>query len=141
VCAARSRVAVNGLVAALGIWLVVVLVLPQIGDTLDADNQVPGGLFSALTLNKPQEVEILTHFGTYEHIRTGIEEASFAKHYERFSFAMTDVADKYRGFSLGRLLGEKRNDIGWLVAYPTVMGWALVRSIRTQPTIPQGDTS
>ena len=35
---------------ALGIWLVVVLILPQIGDTLDADNQLPGGLFAALGL-------------------------------------------------------------------------------------------
>ena len=135
---ARSRAAANGLTLALGIWLIVVLVLPQIGDTLDADNQVPGGLFSALTLNKPQEVKVLSHFSTYETIRTGIEEASFAKHYERFAFAMTDVKDKYRGFSLPRLFGEKRNDIAWMIAYPLLFGFALLRSFRRQPTIPQG---
>ena len=138
VMTARSKVAANGLMFALGIWLVVVLILPQIGDTLDADNQVPGGLFSALTLDKAQETKIITKFGTYETIRRDIEEASFAKHYERFAFAMTDVQDKYRGLSISELLWKKHNDIVWMVIYPLVLGFALVRSFRRQPVITQG---
>jgi len=138
VMTARSKVAANGLMFALGIWLVVVLILPQIGDTLDADNQVPGGLFSALTLNKAQETKIITKFGTYETVRRDIEEASFAKHYERFAFAMTDVQDKYQGLSLSELLWKKHNDIAWMVIYPLVLGFALVRSFRRQPAITQG---
>jgi len=138
---ARSRVAANGLMVALGIWLAVVLILPQIGDTLDADNQVPGGLFSALTLNRAQETQVLAHFSTYENIRIGIEEASFAKHYERFAFAMTDVKEKYRDLSLVQLLQEKRNDIAWMAFYALALGAGLWRSFRRQPTIPQGAQS
>jgi ABC-type transport system involved in multi-copper enzyme maturation permease subunit len=136
---ARSRVAATGLMVALGLWLVVVLILPQIGDTLDADNQVPGGLFRALTLDKPQENEVLAHFSTYESVRNGIEEASFAKHYERFVFAMTDVKEKYHGFSLGQLLDEKRNDIGWMLVYAVALGYGLQRAFRRQSTLPSGD--
>ncbi len=67
----RSKVATNGLLIALAVWLIVVLILPQIGDTLDPDNQVPGGLFAALNLAKPQETQILAHFSFYETIRAG----------------------------------------------------------------------
>lgn len=141
VVTARSRVAANGLMIALGIWLVIVLVLPQIGDTLDADNQVPGGLFSSLGLKKPQEDLILTHFGTYERVRNWIEEASFAKHYERFAFAMTDVKEKYRGFTLGELLNEKRVDIAWMAFYVVLLGAALRRSFTRRATIPQQGAS
>jgi ABC-type transport system involved in multi-copper enzyme maturation permease subunit len=140
IATARSRVAANGLMIALGIWLVVVLVLPQIGDTMDADNQIPGGLFKALGLGHDGEVQILTHFTTYERIRTWTEEASLAKHFERFAFAMTDVKERYRPFSLPWLLGQTRNDIGWLIAYFAALFAGLRRSFRRQPTIPQGGT-
>lgn len=137
----RSRVAANGLMLALGIWLVVVLILPQIGDTLDADNQVPGGLFSSLTLGKPQEDQILSHFGTYETVRTGIEATSFSKHFERFAFAMTDVKEKYRGFTLAHLLDVKRIEVVWLSAYAVAVGAGVRRAFRRQPAVPQGGQS
>lgn len=140
IATAKSRVAANGLMIALGIWLIVVLVLPQIGDTMDADNQIPGGLFKALGLGHDGEVQILTHFTTYERIRTWTEEASLAKHFERFSFAMTDVKERYRPFSLPWLLGQTRNDIGWLIAYSAALYAGLRRTFRNQPTIPQGGT-
>ncbi len=139
VATARSKVAASGLMIALGIWLLVVLIIPQLGDTLDADNQIPGGLFKALGLNREGETQILSHFHTYETTRVGIEEASFAKHYERFSFAMTDVLDKYREYSLSQLLHEKWHDIAWLVVYPLLALAALWQSFRHQPTIPTGD--
>ncbi len=141
VVTARSRVATTGLMVALGIWLVVVLIIPQIGDTLDADNQVPGGLFAALGLDRNGETAVLAHFSGYEHVRNWIEEASFAKHFERFAFAMTDVKEKYRGFTLGQLLTEKRNDIGWLAIYAAALSTALWRSFRRAPSTPQGGTA
>jgi ABC-2 type transport system permease protein len=138
---AKSRVAANGLMVALAIWLVVVLIIPQIGDTLDADNQVPGGLFSSLTLGKPQEDLILSHFGTYERIRTGIEATSLSKHYERFVFAMTEVKVKDRRFTLSQLLDIKRIEIEWLAFYALAIGAGLRRTLRRQPPLPQGAPS
>jgi ABC-2 type transport system permease protein len=122
---ARSRTVANGLMIALGIWLVVVLILPQIGDTLDPDNQVPGGLFSSLGLDKPQEDLVLSHFGTYERTRNWVEELSFAKHYERFSFAMTDVKEKTRDFTISEALNDRRADLIWMAFYVTLAALAM----------------
>ena len=138
IATARSKVAANGLMVALGIWLIVVLVLPQIGDTLDADNQVPGGLFSALGLGHDGEVTILTHFTGYERIRTFTENLSLAKHFERFAFAMTDVKDRYRPYDLPWLLRTTWADIAWLTASAAVLTVGLRRTFRTQPPITQG---
>lgn len=138
---ARSTHAANGLMVALLIWLVVVLILPQIGDTMDADNQIPGGLFSALGVDRPTELRILGHFTGYEHFRNGLEEASLAKHYERFVFAMTDVKDKYRAFTLPQLLVEKRNDIAWMFFYAIALTAGMWRAYRRQPVITRGDTA
>lgn len=142
VATARSRVAATGLFIALLIWLVVVLVLPQVGDTLDADNQVPGGLFSALGLDRADESTILARFSGYETTRIGLEEASFEKHYERFSFAMADVLLKYRDFTLRQLLVEKWHDIVWMLTYPVAalsLFWLALRDNRTFTTT-QGDS-
>ena len=141
IATAKSAFAANGLLIALGIWLVVVLVLPQIGDTMDADNQLPGGLFQALGLDHDGEVAVLQHFTGYERIRTGIEEASLSKHFERFAFAMSDVKPRYRPFDLPWLLNETRNDIAWLLAYAAAMTLGLRRTFKTQPTIPPGGNS
>lgn len=111
---ARTKVVGTGLLVALGIWLIVVLILPQIGDTLDADNQVPGGLFAALGLGHAGELTILQHLHVYETIRNGIESASFEKHFERFAFAMIDVVPRYRSLSIGQLFHEKANDVAWM---------------------------
>ena len=141
IATAKAKMPANGLVIALGIWLLVVLVLPQIGDTLDADNQLPGGLFQALGLNHDGEVAVLTHFTGYERVRTGIEEASLAKHFERFAFAMSDVKERYRPYGLPWLLNETRNDIGWLFAYATVLFLGLRRTLAHQRPIPTGGNS
>jgi ABC-type transport system involved in multi-copper enzyme maturation permease subunit len=136
---ARSRVLANGLVAALVVWLVVVLIIPQIGDTMDPDNQVPGGLFAALNLDKPHETRILANFGTYERVRNGIEELSLAKHYERFAFAILDVKDKYRGMSIAQLTTETRSDIIWMLAYVVVLAGALRMTVGSPPAQSGGD--
>jgi ABC-2 type transport system permease protein len=136
---ARSRVLANGLVAALVEWLVVVLIIPEIGDTMDPDNQVPGGLFSALNLDKPHETRVLAKFATYERMRNGLEELSFAKHYERFSYAILDVklGDKYRDMPIVRLVTETRSDIIWMLAFGVVLVGALFLMVGRDPAEPR----
>ena len=128
----RASLATNGLIVALGVWLVVVLVLPQIGDTLDADNQVPGGLFAALGLGHDGEVTILQHFVGYERTRTWIEDASLTKHFERFAFALTDVKERYRVHGLGWLINETKADLAWLLAYALALVAGLRHTLRRQ---------
>ena len=113
---ARSRVLANGLVAALVVWLVVVLIIPQIGDTMDPDNQLPGGLFRSMNLDKDHEARVLAEFSTYERLRNDLEETSFAKQYERFSFAILEikVKDKFRDTSIGYVIDATRRNIEWL---------------------------
>jgi ABC-type transport system involved in multi-copper enzyme maturation permease subunit len=135
---ARSRSAVNGLIAALCVWLLFVLVTPQVGDTLDADNQVPGGLFTALGMDRNDETTILNRFSLYETVRTRTEWISFSQHYQRFVFAMADVKERYRPLGLGGLMARVRTDLAWALAAPAVLISLQRRAIRNQPTISQG---
>ena len=73
------------------IWIVLAFILPQIGDTMDMDNQLPGGFFASMGLDKAGEDMILARFKTYEWIRNGIEELSPMKHYERMSYALLNI--------------------------------------------------
>ena len=105
----------HALLAAFTIWLALVLIAPQIGDTLDPDNQVAGGVFRTLGIAKPQELEILKSFGTYETIRDGIEQASPAKHFERWSFALTGIKDVYNGQPFAAVATDRLNDLIWVI--------------------------
>lgn len=134
---ARSKVVANGLVLALVIWLSVVLVLPQIGDTMDPDNQVPGGLFHALQVKKPDEKRVLAHFSTYEKVRNDLEEASLSKHFERLTFAATGIKDSYNGKSLGAVAHGKRNDLGWLAFYSALLGGLMWSGLARQRALPR----
>lgn len=107
---------VGGLVIGLLIWLAFVLILPQIGDTMDPDNQVPGGFFSAMTLTKPQEVQLMTKFGSYESARTGLEQLSITKHFERASFALFGIKKQYNGMPLGQVTAEQSYNIVFVLA-------------------------
>lgn len=140
-CSARARQPVNGLIAALCVLVLFVLVTPQIGDTLDADNQVPGGLFKALGMNRADETTILNHFSIYETLRTRIEWISFSQHYQRFVFAMADVKERYRPLDLGGLLHVVWTDLAWVIAAPAALIALQRRALRNQPTIPQGATT
>lgn len=104
----------NALMVAFVIWLVLVLVAPQIGDTMDPDNQVAGGVFKQLHVPKDEENRIKASYGTFEAIRTGIEAVSVTKHFERFSFAVLGIKDTYAGKPLGPILVEKKGDILWI---------------------------
>ncbi|KFF58672.1 polyphenol oxidoreductase [Cryobacterium sp. MLB-32] len=85
----------TGLIVALVIWLAFVLVIPQIGDTMDPDNQVPGGLFASLQIQKSDEVAVLAQFSAFDGIRNGLEVSSVTKHFERLTFAFLGIKDQY----------------------------------------------
>lgn len=112
----------HALLAAFAIWLILVLIAPQIGDTLDPDNQVAGGVFAQLHIAKPDQVTIMQQFATFETVRTGIEAASITKHFERFSFAVLGIKDTYAGVSLQQILAEKWGDA--LFIFLTSLGLA-----------------
>ena len=133
----RSKALVNGLVVALVLWLSVVLIIPQIGDTMDPDNQVPGGLFAALQVKKADEKTILANFSNYELIRNSLEETSFTKHYERFTFAVTGIKDKYNGKPLSLIVSDKRGDIGWMALYSGLLGLLMWLGFRRESAIPK----
>lgn len=85
----------TGLIVGLVIWLVVVLILPQIGDTMDPDNQVPGGLFASLQIKKADELTVMSHFASFDTIRNGIEVSSIEKHFERLAFGFLGIKEKF----------------------------------------------
>lgn len=130
---ARSKVLANGLVVAMVVWLSVVLIIPQIGDTMDPDNQVPGGLFAALQVKKPDEKRVLAHFKTYETLRNGLEATSLTKHFERGAFAVTGIKDKYNGKSLRVIANAKQSDIAWMVFYSALMSALMWLGLRREP--------
>ncbi len=107
----------NSLIISLSLWIIIVLIVPQIGDTMDIDNQVPSGFFNAINVTKNQADDILLQFSSYETTRNTIEEASITKHYERFSFAVLGIKDEYNNKPLSFILTDKFNEIIWLLSY------------------------
>jgi ABC-2 type transport system permease protein len=99
--AALARRASTGLVVALVAWLIVVLIIPQIGDTMDPDNQVPGGLFKSLAVAKPDEKAVMANFAGFDNIRNGLEVSSITKHFERPAFAFLGIKDQYNQQPVG----------------------------------------
>ncbi|WP_292466207.1 ABC transporter permease subunit [Methanolobus sp.] len=104
----------NALTICFVIWLVFVLVLPQIGDTMDPDNQVPGGFFKSMGFDKPQEEAVMAKFSNYETTRDHIEQLSVTKHYERTGFALFGIKKTYNDMMLLEILKEKWFDIVFL---------------------------
>jgi ABC-2 type transport system permease protein len=113
--ALHMRRSAHAVLLAFSLWIVFVLVTPQIGDTLDPDNQVGAGVFRTLGIAKPQEKEIMRSFASYERLRDGIEQTSPAKHFERLSFAELGIKSTYAGQSMGVVTRERLGDLLWLV--------------------------
>lgn len=107
----------NALIVSFAIWLGFVLILPQIGDTMDPDNQIPGGFFRSMKIAKPQEQAILAKFHTYETIRNALEESSVTKHYERLSFALLGIKEEYNNKNLGVIFRDKWRDGIWVLLF------------------------
>ncbi|SOC21408.1 ABC-2 type transport system permease protein [Rhodobacter sp. JA431] len=121
----------TGLISAFALWLLVVLVAPQVGDTLDPDNQVAGGVFAQLAVPKTEQNRIKQGFAAYETLRNGIEISSPTKHYERLAFAVLGIKDSYTGKPLGPILVEKRGDALFLIFFTLGLGGlVLARPIR-----------
>ena len=112
----------NALIFSFVIWLFFVLIVPQIGDTMDTDNQVPGGFFNAIHVNKEQSTIILKDFSTYEKLRNGTEEISITKHYERLVFAILGIKDMYNNKSLGFIFKDKLQDVDLIIIFLFVFG-------------------
>ncbi len=91
----------TGLIVAIVVWLTIVLIIPQIGDTMDPDNQVPGGLFASLQIKKADELAVIANFAGFDGIRNGLEVSSITKHFERLSFAFLGIKEKYNQQPLG----------------------------------------
>ena len=120
----------SGLIYAFALWILVVLVAPQIGDTMDPDNQVAGGVFAQLSIPKAEQDRIKAGFAGYETFRNGIEVASVTKHFERFTFAVLGIKDTYTGAPLARVMAEKQVDLLFLFLFSLGLGGlALLRPI------------
>lgn len=91
----------SALVIAIALWLMVVLVIPQIGDTMDPDNQIPGGLFKTLQIAKADETAVLQNFASYNNARDALEISSVTKHFERVAFGFLGIKDQYNQQSFG----------------------------------------
>jgi len=121
----------SALILAIGLWLLVVLVVPQIGDTMDPDNQIPGGLFNALAIQKPDEAAVLAHFSSYESGRNALEVTSVSKLFERIAFAFLGIKEKYNQQGFG-LMWSAMHRYSWSLLAMTVAstGFALATSAR-----------
>lgn len=113
--ALRMRSSAHAILVAFTLWLGFVLIAPQIGDTLDPDNQVGAGVFHTLGIPKAQEIEIMKSFKTYETVRNGIEESSPAKHFERWTFALLEIKDTYVGQKVSFVVTDRQRDAVWLI--------------------------
>lgn len=125
----------NALIFSFLVWMFFVLIVPQIGDTMDTDNQVPGGFFNAIHVTQPQSKVILQNFTLYEVLRNGTEETSITKHYERFAFAALGIKDIYNGKSLEYIFGDKRWEILWLLVFLLGLGNGAMISFSKSETL------
>ncbi|ALO66678.1 polyphenol oxidoreductase [Arthrobacter alpinus] len=114
--ASLTRRTGTGLILALVLWLIIVLIIPQIGDTMDPDNQIPGGLFASLQVDKSHEQSVMAHFTGYETTRDLIEQTSVTKHYERATFAYLGIKIDYNQQPLGFIWAGTFNNTLWLLA-------------------------
>ena len=73
---------------------------------MDPDNQVPGGFFHGMNLNKTMEHQVMAHFGSYETARNDIEILSVTKHYERASFGMLGIKDQYNNLPISDIFSQ-----------------------------------
>jgi len=100
----------TGLIVALVAWLVVVLIIPQVGDTMDPDNQVPGGLFKTLAIAKPDEKAVLANFTAFDTVRNLFELSSITKHFERATFAFLGIKDAFNQAPIGLVWAKTLNN-------------------------------
>jgi ABC-2 type transport system permease protein len=111
----QQKTITHALILSFIIWLIIGLILPQIGDTMDPDNQVPGGFFHNMNMNKTQEKQVLSKFVGYENMRDFIEQLSITKHYERTVFALFGIKNTYNDVALSTILADNLGNMMWIV--------------------------
>ena len=116
-------------------WLIVVLVVPQIGDTMDVDNQIPGGLFGSLGIVKSTETSILAQFHTFDVIRNGLEVSSITKLFERVAFAFLGIKDKYNQLPISQVAKALESSLIALFISTAVIGIITVMISRSEKTL------
>lgn len=116
-------------------WLMVVLVIPQIGDTMDPDNQVPGGLFGSLGIVKATETSILAHFHSFDVIRNGLEVTSITKLFERIAFAFLGIKDKYNQLPISSVAKELESSLIAVILLTVLIGISTVLISRNEETL------
>jgi ABC-2 type transport system permease protein len=115
------------------VWLVFAFIFPQIGDTMDLDNQLPGGFFASMGMNKAQEDAALQQFRWYETVRDGVEELSPTKHYERVSFALLGIKTQFAANTWLEVLQLKMIDVvGLMVPIILLSGASYVVFLRQE---------
>lgn len=134
ILALHMKHSAHALLGAFAIWLLLVLIAPQIGDTRDADNQVArGGVFQQLNISKPDQVEIMKGFASFESVRNGIEMASVTKLFERFTFVVHGNKVSCAGRPLGPILIGKTGDLIWIFLTALGLGAVLLLAIPLNP--------
>ncbi len=129
--ASMTRRPTTGLIIVLVLWLVVVLVVPQIGDTMDPDNQVPGGLFKSLQIATADEHAVMAHFAAYDAVRNGLELSSVTKHVERLTFALLGIKDMYNQLPVAQVLtATLANSLSLLAGSALATGFAVLSTTR-----------
>jgi ABC-2 type transport system permease protein len=111
----QQKTITHALILSFIIWLIIGLILPQIGDTMDPDNQVPGGFFHSMNVNKTQEKQVLSKFAGYENTRDFIEQLSITKHYERTVFALFGINNIYNDVALSTIVADNLGNMMWIV--------------------------
>lgn len=115
------------------VWLVFAFIFPQIGDTMDLDNQLPGGFFATLGMDKAGETAALQQFHWYEKVRDGVEELSPTKHYERVSFALLGIKTEFANNTWFEILKLKLvNVIGLIVPIVLLISASFVVFLRQE---------
>lgn len=123
----------TALIIALVAWLTVVLIIPQIGDTMDPDNQVPGGLFKSLQIAKPDEQAVLANFAGFDAARNALEISSVTKHFERFSFAVLGIKDTFNQQPVATVVAAtSANVIALGAASIAAVSFAVLTTTRTR---------
>jgi ABC-2 type transport system permease protein len=123
----------NALLLTVIVWLVFAFILPQIGDTMDLDNQLPGGFFARMGMDKAQETAALQQFRWYEKVRNGVEEMSPTKHLERMTFALLGVKTQFTDNTWSEILQLKTIDlVGLLVPIIVLMSASYVVFLRQE---------
>lgn len=104
------------------LWLLLAFIFPQIGDTMDLDNQLPGGFFASMGMNKNDSQQVLDKFKLYETLRDGVEELSPTKHFERAGFALLNVKPGFDKNTAWEIMGIKWFDVVALLS-PCIILW------------------